>query len=75
MVANATSGNVFPIEDNLRGYCGMLDNYCTIFAVYDMCKSERAGYQKLTMKAEKPGAASGPSRGDGDETVLHKKFW
>ena len=44
MVTNATSGNVFPIEDNLRSYCKGLKNYCTIFAIYDMCKSEKQGY-------------------------------
>jgi hypothetical protein len=37
-----------------------------------MCKSERANYQKLTMKAEKPGATG---RGEGEETKLYKKFW
>ena len=54
MLTNATSGNIYPLEDNLRGWCGQLDNYCTIFVVYDMCKSESSGYQKLTKKAVKP---------------------
>ena len=43
------------LKSNLRDMAMMLRNYCTIFAIYDMCRSERAQYKELTAKvAKKP---------------------
>ena len=74
-VINATSGNLYPIEKNLRDFCTtVLKDYCTIYATYDMCKSEKSQFKDLTMKTEKLAAAAG-HRGIGDETLVGKSYW
>ena len=65
-VTNAPTGNQYPLEANLRGYVRMLGNYCTIFATYDMCRSEKELYKDLTTKAVKKEVTS--SRGTGEVT-------
>ena len=65
MVTNDTSANAYPIEDGLRLCTKILKNYCTVFAVYDMCRSERKAYETLTMKREKM-EKSATGRGTGE---------
>ena len=47
IVLNGTSGNLYPIEAELRSIVGATQKMCTVFAVYDMCKDQKERYKEL----------------------------
>ena len=50
MVTNAISGNLLTLEVNLRRICKASENYCTVVAIYDMCRDNTSGYKELTQQ-------------------------
>ena len=53
MVLNATSGNKYALERNLRDICNWAGNLAHVFCAFDMCKSEPSQYPGLTYKTKK----------------------
>ena len=74
MVLNGTSGNLFPIEQWCRDFCAITMNYCTVFAVYDMCKSQIEDFGKLTLRAAKKEEKS-IGRGEGEIIREGSCYW
>ena len=60
MILNATSANLFPIEQTCRDFCEITKDLCTVFAQYDMCKDEKSNYPGLTLAVEKKIVDKGP---------------
>ena len=60
-----------------RDVCSMTDNFCTVFAVFDMCKDVKEMYKNLTLKAPKLKRIMKKSfsRGEGEETKRGVPFW
>ena len=75
MVLNQTSGNLYPIEQMCRDICYMTNNFCTVFAVFDMCKDVKEMYKELSLKEAKPVRKSIIGRGSGEETTCGVPFW
>ena len=50
LTLNGTSGNLYAIEDVCREISRYTKNMCTVFAVYDVCKSSIADYPELSRK-------------------------
>ena len=49
---SATSGNLYAIEDICRSFAGNITkHFCTVFAVYDMCRESANLYPNLSKKA------------------------
>ena len=53
MVLNATSGNLYNVEQTCKDLIHYSENSTTVFAVYDMCKDLKSNYPEFSLMAIK----------------------